>query len=73
MMLQTACSPQVCHLFHLDEDNDGITWVPALGQKLLRRDLAAAFLSHPDLLILSGILTCQRCDGGQQAIILDFL
>lgn len=45
--------------------------MPVLGQKLLRRDLAAAFLAHPDLLILCGILTHQRCDGGQQDIILD--
>lgn len=45
--------------------------MPALGQKVLRRDLAAAFLAHPDLLILSGILTHRRCDGGQEDIILD--
>lgn len=42
-----------------------------LGQKLLKMDLSAAFLAHSDLLILSGILTHQRCDGGQQDIILD--
>lgn len=45
--------------------------MPALGKKLLRRDLAAAFLAYPDLLILPGILTHQRFDGGQQDIILD--
>lgn len=54
-----------------DEGNNGIMQVPALWKKLLRRDLAAAFLAHLDLLILSGILTHQRCDGGQQDIILD--
>lgn len=49
---------------HKDEDNNGIMQVPLLGKKLLRRDLAAAFLAYPDLLILPGILTHQRCDGG---------
>lgn len=48
--------------------------MPVLGKKLLSRDVDAAFLAYPDLLILPGILTQQRCDGGQQYIILaDFL
>lgn len=63
----TALSP----FPHPGEDNNGIMQVPALGKKLLRRDLTAAFLAYPGLLILPGILTHQRCDGGQQDIILD--